>query len=326
MSRVLLLGAGGPAGENFCRAVQLAGHLVVGVDPDPWARALCAADWTEPEARDQFSHCDFVHAQPDEEVLRLALMRREGGGPTGCMTLLPEALAIDTAQDKLTCAGAIGDLAPPSMALWSEGDVAEAIKRFGWPIWVRARKGAGSLAALPVESVEIGVAWVNFWKRRGVALMASPYLPGRNLSWTGVYDDGELVASAAKERLQLLGAERSPSGTSSTARVQQIVHRPDVNSIARQAVEALCERPRGVFMVDLREDVSGLPLVTEINAGRFGTTSLFFAQAGGNLPAVLVALATGADPPCEGEDVCEIGAVQVRNTDMGSRVLSGAPA
>jgi len=321
MSRVLLLGAGGPAGENFTQCCHMAGHVVAGVDPDPWARALSSADWTEPRADDQDHHCDFAHAQPDEEVLRLAT------DPSACATLLPDAETIEVCQDKLVTATRIGDLAPESVAIWEPEDVEAAFSAWGWPIWFRARKGAGSYAALPVEGIDIGIAWLRFWSRRGVRLMASRYLPGANLSWTGVYSrGGELVASATKERIELLGASRAPSGVSSTARVQKIVYRPDVAAFAKQAVEALTPNPRGVFMVDLSEDADGRPFVTEINAGRFGTTSLFFAETGGNLPAVLVALGTGEDPPCEGDDVCEIGAVQVRNTDMGSRVLDGVMA
>jgi carbamoyl-phosphate synthase large subunit len=325
VSRVLLLGAGGPAGENFCRAVQSVGHEVIGVDPDEHALMLSSAE--EKIHADQgwspatFLEADFVHAQPDQEVLRLAT------DPPGVATLVPDGATVRVAQDKHAMALWLEGLAPESTQINTPADVTAARRRWGTPVWFRARTGAGSLAALPVDNDDLGVAWLNFWESRGVKLMASRYLPGRNLSWTGVYSrEGELVASATKERVELLGASRAPSGVSSTARVQRIIRGDHTAEIAKLAVAALTPNPRGVFMVDLREDEVGRPFVTEINAGRFGTTSNFFALAGGNLPAVLVALATGEEPPVTGEDCCEIGAIQVRNVDMGSRVFAGVPA
>ena len=211
MSRVLLLGAGGPAGENFCRAVQLAGHAVAGVDPDPWARAALQRRLDRARGpRPVRASCDFVHAQPDQEVLRLALEppavrampapRRPGDRHR------PGQAGHDRARS--------ATWRPNRWRSGSEGDVAEALARWGWPVWFRARRGAGSLAALPVEGVEIGMAWINFWKRRGVALMASPLPAGAQ----SVVDGGLRRATAsswpraAKERLEMLGASRSPSG------------------------------------------------------------------------------------------------------------------
>ena len=53
------------------------------------------------------------------------------------------------------------------------------------------------------------------------------------------------------------------------------------------------DRATGVFCVDLKEDEAGRPLVTEINAGRFFTTSNFLAEAGANMPYSYVELALG---------------------------------
>ena len=70
------------------------------------------------------------------------------------------------------------------------------------------------------------------------------------------------------------------------------VHREDVNELASRAVTAVDPEATGVFCVDLKEDEGGR-LVTEINAGRFFTTSNFLAEAGANMPYSYVRLALG---------------------------------
>jgi len=56
-------------------------------------------------------------------------------------------------------------------------------------------------------------------------------------------------------------------------------------------VRALPGTPRGIFFVDMTEDEAGQPRVTEINAGRFGTTIHFYTEAGCNFPYWAVRLA-----------------------------------
>jgi hypothetical protein len=78
----------------------------------------------------------------------------------------------------------------------------------------------------------------------------------------------------------------------------------------------------GVFCVDLKEDEDGRPLVTEINAGRFFTTSNFIAEAGANMPYQYVRLVYGEDvnglPP---HDAVEEGLYWVRMIDMGYKLV-----
>lgn len=335
MSRVLVLGAGGPAGENFTRAVRAGGHWVLGCDIDRWGLQLSSADAralvltdvdtktgraarvAELNALIREHRIDVVHAQPDAEVAFLSA----NAAALEARALVPRPSSLAITTDKLLTARRIGPDAPRSVEV-NEGSAAAALMLFGYSMWMRARVGAGSRAALSVDDVDVARAWCRYWNRLGVHLMAAPVLPGRILSWTGIYREGVVVASATKQRIALMGTEASPALISSTARVQRIVRRPDVASVARGAVSAIDPDADGVWMVDLRETLDGRPLVTEINAGRFGTTSEFFAQAGGNLPAVLVDLAAGEVPAERGEDLCRIGATQVRGTDMRPRLVA----
>ena len=88
-----------------------------------------------------------------------------------------------------------------------------------------------------------------------------------------MWDDGDLVAGRTRERLEYLYGHLTPSGQSSTPSIARTVWEPTVDDVAQQAIRALDSRPRGVYCVDVKESASGRPKVTEINAGRFFTTS-----------------------------------------------------
>jgi carbamoyl-phosphate synthase large subunit len=95
-----------------------------------------------------------------------------------------------------------------------------------------------------------------------------------------------------------------------------------VNELATRAVQAVDPGATGVFCVDLKEDADGRPLVTEINAGRFFTTSNFFAAAGANMPYTYVRLALGEEvEPLPRHDAVEPGLYWVRMIDMGYKLV-----
>jgi carbamoyl-phosphate synthase large subunit len=340
--RILLLGAGGNAANNVARCLWAAGHYTVGADADPLMLRLSDCDRTvvlETLPADGQAHLDelqalvehhgigFLHAQPDAEA-RFVAEHRRGHHGLRCPVAVPPAAIVARCQDKLACAEALGGLAPATHAL-ADGPaaVARALRRHG-AVWLRLRHGSGSTGALPTGSAAMAEQWVAHWSaRRGFGWedwIAAEVLPGRDLSWTGLYSYGRLVLSVAKERERLLGGQRSPAGVSSTATIQRIVRRPDLNAVCEEAVRRVAgdELPHGVLMVDAREDANGRPRVTEINAGRFGTTVDFFQQTGPCLVDLLVEIGTGAyEGPYERRDEHSVGALQVRNTDCLPRVL-----
>ena len=67
--------------------------------------------------------------------------------------------------------------------------------------------------------------------------------------------------------------------------------------MATRAIKAVALDSTGVFCVDLTEDENGKPIVTEINAGRFFTTSFFFTKAGCNMPYYYIKMAYGEPLP-----------------------------
>jgi hypothetical protein len=123
--------------------------------------------------------------------------------------------------------------------------------------------------------------------------MASEFLPGREFAWQSLWQDGQLITSQARERIEYVFGELTPSGQSSSPSVARTVSRDDVNEAGERAVRAASGRPHGIYCADMKENATGQPLVTEINAGRFFTTSNFFAHAGLNMPDMYVRLGLG---------------------------------
>jgi hypothetical protein len=184
---------------------------------------------------------------------------------------------------------------------------------------MRLRRGAGSCGALPVTDAEIARAWMRHWRQFDVSdqdWMLQERLSGKDLSWTGVYKDGQLVAYGMKERLRLLGADRSPAKIASTATLQVTVDRKDLHDTAQRVIGALQGTPNGVFMCDMRENSVGQPKLTEINAGRFGTTSMHWHFARCSLVGAYIHAGLGREElPLQ---KCEPGVAWAREMDAGA--------
>ena len=98
--------------------------------------------------------------------------------------------------------------------------------------------------------------------------MIAEYLPGRDFFCQSLWQDGRLVLVKTCERIAYFGGENSPSGTSSLYSLAKTVVAPGVVDVSLRAIRALGAAPTGTFSVDLKENVGGVPCVTEINAGR----------------------------------------------------------
>lgn len=338
--RIMVLGAGGPAADNYIKSLRLANPNIytLGVDTHPLMLELSSATETvcidtRPDMGEfSFEHygtlnhlvaeygITMIHAQPDQEASFLA---QQVNLPSSS----PEFAMVESCQDKLTCAELLGDLAPESYAyhLISEHPITS-------PVWMRARTGAGSFAAKKVDSEKAAWEWRNVWHLRLDVgdFMLSEYLPGEDRSYTGVWWRGEPVASACRVRVEYADM-RTPSGQCSSPRIAKLDSRPETFDIAEAAIRRVSEatntRPHGAFYVDMREAADGRLLVTEINAGRFNTTQNFYAEAGLNLPYLHATLHHAEDRqfyrghrfgPLLGDDEL----FWVRQPDMGHKLVT----
>jgi biotin carboxylase len=307
MKRIIITGSGGPAGINFINSLRDAPekmHLI-GTDinkfhlewPNVDERYLIPR-FDEPNYIEKLNEliektkAEMVHPQPDGEVRVISENREK----INAITFLPDKKTIRICQDKFEC-GKIWKRAGlhtfESILIENEEDLIKAENTFGYPYWLRATVGFSSRGSTPVENMEVAKAWLNYWKARNVGwkFVAQEYLPGKNIAFQSLWKDGEIVVSQARERLEYIYPNLAPSGVTNTPVVAVTINREDVNNIATEAILSIDKNATGIFCVDLKEDKNGVPIPTEINAGRFFTTSYFFTKAGINMPYYYVKLA-----------------------------------
>jgi predicted ATP-grasp superfamily ATP-dependent carboligase len=288
MDRVIVLGAGGPAGAAFSRCFNLMD--VVGIDTNTLALNFSPGALAVHQDNENTSLVDtlnsieagFVHAQPDPEVLRLTEIKDE----IHHKTLLPDLETIAICQDKLhTWHHLPKDFRPKPR---DEGK---------FPFWIRATRGTGANMAAKADYSEALQYHQMEIAHAGHKFMVSEYLPGKNYGVDLVYINGLMVGHHVKERISYTLTPGN-NGTGGSASIVESIRNPDILEIANLAVWSVSKLPNGVFSVDLKENSDSEPKVTEINPGRFLTSSLvLFHLTGYNLPALYHEVAKGNAPP-----------------------------
>jgi carbamoyl-phosphate synthase large subunit len=346
---LLITGAGGPLGVNVTRSLRRADEplRLIGTDANPWhlPLALCDRVYRIPPAKERARYraalaiiraaeaVDAIVPTHPVEVRAIAELR-DAGALAGVGTALPRLEVLGVADDKLAtwqCLAAAGVPVPATVRLDGRDDVFRAFARLGGggaPVWVRGA-GAPGLgiggAALPARDPDVACAWVEHHRGWG-RMAASEYLPGANLTWMAAYARGQLLCCAQRERLEYVLPHVAPSGITGAPAVSRTIDRDDVHLLGVQAVAALDAAPHGVYFVDAKEDGAGMPRVTEINAGRCGTTVHFYTEAGCNFPWTLARLALGRDVPMLPQPRAAVPAdlYWVRTLDCGPVLVRGA--
>jgi carbamoyl-phosphate synthase large subunit len=315
MASVLVFGAGGPAGANFCRAAKMGGHYVIGTDingfrlmgltPDivdkietttvGWDKSDTLLKWIDHIVK--LYKIDVVHSQPEQGVQWLA----DHADDINANLFLPDRRTIALTQDKFETSWrwSAANLRPsPVVKLETPEDIGRAERVFGYPMWVRATRGAGARGATPAWNEDTVLTWIGYWRSREVdwEFIAEQYLPGRDFAWTSLWRDGTLIASQSRERLEYIFPHLAPSGRTGTPTHAVTVDDERIPEIGEQAVRAIDREAHGIFCVDMREDAEGGVWPTEINAGRFFTTSDFYAHAGFNFVSTYIHCAMGNWP------------------------------
>lgn len=341
MHKILVCGAGGPAANNFIDSLQLSDneYEIYGVDSNKYMLELSKADKTFEippcthknyieEINDiiEYFGIHLIHPQPDVEVAEIASRRKLLAAPT----FLPANYTIALCQNKQQSQRYLekAKIAVPETWDIVDNDLTEHFNFFG-TLWMRASQGANSKAALPVTDQKQIDGWLDYWfDREGMLptdFMVSEFLPGREFAWQSLWFEGQLVIAQARERLQYFNASYSPTGQTSSPSVARTVNDERITQLGIEAVEAVALKPHGVFSVDMKENIEDLPCVTEINPGRFFTTSNFFSRAGLNIPEIYIELAlTGTFEDRPGRlDPLKEDLFWVRQMDMGSVLVDG---
>lgn len=295
MTKVLVTGAGGPAGVAVIRSLLKRLDVeVFAADMDGWASGLYLV---EPDRRrviapgadpafvdglielcrqDQVS---VLISTVDVELPPLALRRDELLTAAGTTLAAPPTATLDVALDKYTLASRCRTRTrvPATALLDAEG----AARPWSFPVIVKPRRGAGSRGVRLVpgrqELTALGC---------DTALIVQEFLPGEEYSVDVIADSlGHVVAAVPRTRT------RVDSGVSIAGRT---LHDRELEAVATEVAVAI--GLVGVANVQLRRDASGRPALLEVNP-RFGGAMPLTIAAGVDLPSLALDLALGTPLP-----------------------------
>ncbi|QLH76825.1 hypothetical protein HZS55_05680 [Halosimplex rubrum] len=302
MLTVLVTGAGGNIGASMIRGLcdwNRSVHIV-GTDVSRYYCFLSQADATYrvPPASDEayFDRLSEIVERESVDVIVpsngwevRALSQHSETVPA--VTALPQGGAVAQFQDKWRLSQAFADKnvqTPKTILVEDPSDVKRAVDNIPTDyIWVRGI-GIKDYPGRKMRDLSRIVDWIDYHDGWGSSTV-STYLPGDDLTWLGVYDDGTLVCSQGRKRLEY-GESRS-WGTGAPT-VSRTIHREDVNELGKRSIETVDNAPHGVYFADFRADEDEVPHLTEVNPGRLGTTSsAFYLHMGLNLTALLVQIA-----------------------------------
>jgi len=310
--RILITSAAGPAGVNFIRSLKHAEQniFILGVDTNP-LHLPWISNPEDPSSQVDIARvvprCDnkkylptlnrliktyqisLVYAQSDTEVGFLSENRKKLKAPV----ILPSPRTVRICQDKMLSGKIWHSSGLPiakTIKITNDKSIDLAEKEFGYPYWLRSSRGAGGQGSTRVDNKLTATSWLQYWQARQVdwTFIAQEFLPGPIIAFQSVWNRGQLITSQARERIEYLYPYLAPSGITGTPVIARTIHNDKVNKMATRAIQAIDKKATGAFCVDLRLNQNNIPIPTEINVGRFFTTSFFFTKAGINMPLLLI--------------------------------------
>lgn len=311
MKRILITGCGGYAAIGFIRCLRKANEkfYLIGTDSNSSNIFFKLADrsYLVPLADDPHyieainkvikkEKIDFVWSQPPQEVRVIS----ENRDKLLAKVFLPDKETINIYESKIETARRLqekGVGTPKSLLVRRQKDLKDAFKLFGGKVWLRATIGAGGKGAFLASSLKEALFWMEFNKGWG-NFSAAEYLPGKGFGCDMLFYDGKLVFSQVKERVSYFMSKVNIVGVTGTTGVLKTVNDKKINEFCEKAVRAIDQNPHGVFDVDIKCNSKGELKVTEINIGRFLSSSLsLFYKTGFLAPYYVVKLAFEGNLP-----------------------------
>lgn len=293
-TRVLVTGAGGPAGIAVIRSLLKRDDVeVLAADMDGWASGLYLVPESSrrivPPGRapsfvdDVLALCladgiDVLFSTVDVELPGLAA-RRDELAAHGTALAAPSHETLVTCLDKYRLAQAVEGRAriPVTRLLDREGVGADWV----FPVIVKPRSGAGSRG---VRLIADRAALEALGEDRSILIQEN--LPGEEFSVDVLAGlDGSVIAAVPRSR------ERVDSGVSIAGRT---VRRSELSETAADVARAI--GLTGVANVQLRYSTDGVPALLEVNPRFPGAMPLTIA-AGVDMPSLLLDLVLGRPVP-----------------------------
>jgi carbamoyl-phosphate synthase large subunit len=292
--RVLVTGAGGPAGVAVIRSLLARDDVeVFAADMDGWASGLYLVEEDRrrivPAGRsDGFVDAliamsredgiDVLFSTVDVELPGLAA-RRDELEAVGTKLAAPSHDTLVTCLDKFALVQRVGDQArvPVTRLLNTDGVAADWI----FPVIIKPRSGAGSrgVRLIPDRAALEALGTDD-------SIIIQENLPGEEFSVDVLAAlDGSVIAAVPRSR------ERVDSGVSIAGRT---VRRPELSETAAAVAQAI--GLTGVANVQLRYSSDGVPALLEVNPRFPGAMPLTIA-AGVDMPSLTLDAVLGRPVP-----------------------------
>ena len=343
LKNVLVTGAGGIAGVNFIRAIKLESSLhIFGAEQNDlhkiYAENIEITDVPSPletnyieKLNDIITNLDisFLHPQPTPELQVIAKNRDN----LEAKLFLPETSTIlkdKSEQNKILHQNNIS--VTKTFDIKNLDDLENFNNFLTFPVWVRAKKGAGGRLSIKCNSINEIKLWIELCVEQKRAkideFIIQEFLDGRDIAFDSLWYNGKLIISYCRERLEYPFSKLTMSGITGTPTISKIIHDENINKICVEAVKKISNKPHGCFSIDLKEDKNGKPFITEVDSGKFHTTIGlwgFLAEKNlklpwyYNMPRLYTHLGMGGEIPVEEQiDIYPKNLYLFRNLDCGA--------
>lgn len=267
MARVLVTGAGGPAGRSLAGQLRDRGHEVIPVDARPLPGVREVPPATDPALVGVLR--DLVLAESVDVLVptvseELPVLAAAAARLAPARVLVGSSRAVGLAHDKLRTAEALhaAGVPVPAFAVPEDfRDAHEAMRVLGGPVVTKPRVSRGGRGVEVVDD-----AWAGSWHEVPPGSVVQAFAPGTEYAPV-VY---RAPGSAAPQVVVVLEKTALAHGRTGNAVGVRRVRSDDVAAVARRAVAAL--GLTGPVDLDVRRDAAGRPVVLEVNA-RFGANS-----------------------------------------------------
>lgn len=311
---ILISGVGGPTPRSISKSIKISKYgeksNLFGTDLHPFAYGLYESDLYEksilvPKSIDEkywsviksfVNENDIKYAmiQPENVVLEWSRYKKNGGF-WPCKTILPDYDVVEILMNKgkMTEILKHSGLVPNSLMFRpNELNFVDLEKKLNYPFWIRSTCGSSGLGSLKVENRASLKNWLSI-NPDIFEFIASAYLPKRNLACKLLYFEGELIRSACAERISYIMSKVAPSGITGNTSFGRLLNEPELVKIATKAMDIIFQftktKKHGFFTVDFKEDINGIPFITEINV-RMVAFNFSFAVGGANFSEDILAL------------------------------------
>ena len=308
MATILVLNPGDGTGLNFTRSLACAGRWKTvglssteddfhGSETDvriftPWNRPdelLATVNEVVADHR-----VDLVYAaDTGPELLTLSDLRQRVSAPM----FLPDVEDHQRMEDKWATLLSLRDAGvdvPDTVEVRGPADLAVLFARHR-RLWLRRRRGSAGAGSVATESPDFARAWIEEQDGWG-EYTAAECLTGRTATFSGLWHDGELVASQLRERLGWKHSYLSASGVTGITGAQRTFWDEELHSRAVACIQAAAHRPHGAIGVDFTWHSDGRPLPTEVQPARFYSSIYFLTSCGLNLPDLFCTIALSGRP------------------------------